>query len=68
MWATAAVAERASVRDSEADTFQEGADAALVELKIILRALPEVPENGHPIDGETMLSIPEPMPLSETPL
>ena len=67
--ATAAVAERASRRDPEDDEFQGGADAELVELKIILRELPDIGETGREVDGKTFTPPAEPrFPPSETPL
>ena len=66
--ATAAVAERASRRDPEDDDFQGGADAELVELKIVLRELPEMAENGHPIDGKPFTPSAESMPVSPPPV
>ena len=55
--ATAAVAERASLTDSETeDDFHDGGDTELVELKMTLREVPEIAENGHPMDGEPLTS------------
>ena len=39
-------------------------DAELVELKIVLRELPEMAENGHPIDGKPFTPPAESMPVS----
>ena len=68
--ATRSLAERASLTDSETEEeFHDGPDAELVELKIILREVPEIQENGHPIDGKPLTPTPEPrFPQSETPL
>ena len=68
--ANAALAERASLTDSETDdNFQDDPDVELVELKIILRELPETPENGHPIDGKPITPPAEPRsPQSKTPV
>ena len=61
--ANAAVAERASLAERETEEIRQGGDdVELVELKIILRELPEMTGNGHPIDGETVALPPEPMP------
>ena len=55
--ATAVVAERSSLPDSETeDDFHDGGDAALGELKITLREVPEIAENGHPMDAEPLTS------------
>ena len=64
--ANTAVAERESLRETEDDEFHGGDDTDLVELKIILREVPEKSENGHPIDGEPLTATPEPMPQSKT--
>ena len=67
--ANAAAAERASLTDSETeDNFYGGDDPEVQELEIVLRELPEISENGHPIDGERLTSTPEPMPLSKPPV
>ena len=66
--ATAAVAERASLRDLEEDEYQDGEDAEFVELKIVLRELPEMAENGHPMDGKPFTPPAEPMPVSTPPV
>lgn len=63
------VAEQASLTDSETeDDFHDGDDTELVELKIILREVPEMAKNRHPIDGEPLTSAPEEMPRSKTPV
>ena len=68
--ANAAVAERASLPDSETeDDFHDGGNAALVELKMTLREVPEIAENGHPMDGEPLTSIQDPsVPQSKKPV
>ena len=43
-------------------------DAELVELKIVLRELPEMAENGHPIDGKPFTPPAESMPVSTPPV
>ena len=50
------------------DDFHGGDDGELVELKIILRDVPEKAENGHPIDGEPFSPTPEEVALSKTPV
>ena len=63
--ATRSLAERASLTDSETeDDFHDGDDAEWVELKIVLRELPEMAENGHPMDGKPFTPPAEPMPVS----
>ena len=65
--ADAAVSERASLPDSETDdNFQDAPDGELVELKIVLRELPDMEDTTQEIDGE-MLSLP-PEPLPEAPV
>ena len=67
--ATRSLAERASLTDSETeDDFHDGPDAELVELKIVLRELPEMAENGHPIDGKPFTPSAESMPVSPPPV
>ena len=67
--ATRSLAERTSLTDSETeDDFHDGPDAELVELKIVLRELPEMAENGHPIDGKPFTPSAEPMPVSTPPV
>ena len=68
--ATRSLAERASLTETEEeDDFHDGDDAEWVELKIVLRELPEMPDNGHPIDGKPFPPIPEPsFPQSKTPV
>ena len=68
--ATRSLAERTSLTETEEeDDFHDGDDAEWVELKIVLRELPEIQENGHPIDGKPLTPTPEPrFPQSETPL
>ena len=67
--ATRSLAERASLTDSEEEEdFHDGDDAEWVELKIILREVPEMPENGHPIDGKPFTPSAEPMPVSPPPV
>ena len=68
--ATRSLAERASLTETEEENdFHDGDDAEWVELKIILREVPEIQENGHPIDGKPLTPTPEPrFPQSETPL
>ena len=65
--ATAAVAERASLRDPE-EEFQGGADAELVEMKIILREIPDIGETGREVDGKTFTPPAESMPVSPPPV
>ncbi len=51
--ATRSLAERASLTETEEENdFHDADDAEFVELKIILRDVPEIQENGHPIDGK----------------
>ena len=66
--ANAAVAERASLAENEDDNFYGEDDGELVELKIILREVPEKSENGHPIDGERLTDTPEGVLQSKTPV
>ena len=67
--ATRSLAERASLTDSETeDDFHDGPDAELVELKIVLRELPEMAENGHPMDGKPFTPSAESMPVSPPPV
>ena len=67
--ATRSLAERASLTDSEEEEdFHDGDDAEWVELKIVLRELPEMPENGHPMDGKPFTPSAEPMPVSPPPV
>ena len=67
--ATRSLAERASLTDSETeDDFHDGPDAELVELKIVLRELPEMADNGHPMDGKPFTPSAEPMPVSTPPV
>ena len=67
--ATRSLAERASLTDSETEEeFHDGPDAELVELKIVLRELPEMAENGHPMDGKPFTPSAEPMPVSPPPV
>ena len=65
--ANAMVTERASLTDKETEgDFDGGDDSELVELRIILRKLPEMAENGHPIDREPLTPIPEAVLQSKT--
>ena len=67
--ATRSLAERASLTDSEEeDDFHDADDAEWVELKIVLRELPEMAENGHPMDGKPFTPSAEPMPVSTPPV
>ena len=67
--ATRSLAERESLTDSETeDDFHDGDDAEWVELKIVLRELPEMADNGHPIDGKPFTPSAEPMPVSPPPV
>ena len=69
--AKAVVAERASRRAPEADDFDGGAEGELAALKLILRAVPELPENGHPMDVNRDPLTPTrktSVPLSNTPV
>ena len=67
--ATRSLAERTSLTDSEEeDDFHDGDDAEWVELKIVLRELPEMAENGHPMDGKPFTPSAEPMPVSPPPV
>ena len=43
-------------------------DAEWVELKIVLRDVPEIQENGHPMDGKPFTPSAEPMPVSPPPV
>lgn len=62
--ANAAVSERASLTDSETDENVQngGYGGQEVELKIILRELPDLEETAEDIDGETLSLPPEPLP------
>ena len=63
------LAERASLTDSEEEEdFHDADDAEWVELKIVLRELPEMAENGHPMDGKPFTPSAEPMPVSTPPV
>jgi DNA-binding transcriptional ArsR family regulator len=67
--ATRSLAERTSLTDSEEeDDFHDGDDAEWVELKIVLRDVPEIQENGHPMDGKPFTPSAEPMPVSPPPV
>ena len=67
--ATRSLAERASLTETEEENdFHDADDAEWVELKIVLRELPEMPENGHPIDGKPFTPSAEPMPVSTPPV
>ena len=67
--ATRSLAERTSLTDSEEEEdFHDGDDAEWVELKIILREVPEMAENGHPMDGKPFTPSAEPMPVSPPPV
>ena len=67
--ATRSLAERASLTETEEeDDFHDGDDAEWVELKIVLRELPEMPDNGHPIDGKPFTPPAESMPVSPPPV
>ena len=67
--ATRSLAERTSLTDSEEeDDFHDADDAEWVELKIVLRELPEMAENGHPMDGKPFTPSAEPMPVSPPPV
>ena len=67
--ATRSLAERTSLTDSEEEEdFHDGDDAEWVELKIVLRELPEMAENGHPMDGKPFTPSAEPMPVSTPPV
>ena len=67
--ATRSLAERTSLTDSEEeDDFHDADDAEWVELKIVLRELPEMAENGHPMDGKPFTPPAEPMPVSTPPV
>ena len=67
--ATRSLAERTSLTETEEeDDFHDGDDAEWVELKIVLRELPEMAENGHPMDGKPFTPSAEPMPVSTPPV
>ena len=67
--ATRSLAERASLTETEEDDdFHDGDDAEWVELKIILREVPEMADNGHPMDGKPFTPSAEPMPVSTPPV
>ena len=67
--ATRSLAERTSLTDSEEEEdFHDADDAEWVELKIVLRELPEIQENGHPIAGKPFTPSAEPMPVSPPPV
>ena len=67
--ATRSLAERTSLTDSEEEEdFHDGDDAEWVELKIVLRELPEMADNGHPMDGKPFTPSAEPMPVSPPPV
>ena len=64
-----AAAERESLTDSETeDNFHGEHDPKEKELEIVLRELPEIAENGHPIDEEPLTPTPEPIPMSKPPV
>ena len=66
--ATRSLAERASLTETEEENdFHDADDAEWVELKIVLRELPEMAENGHPMDGKPFTPA-EPMPVSTPPV
>ena len=64
--ATRSLAGRQDRLDNESEVSVSDIvnDAELVELKIVLRELPEIPENGHPIDGKPFTPPAESMPVS----
>ena len=66
--ATRSLAERASLTETEEEDVHDGDDAEWVELKIVLRELPEMAENGHPMDGKPFTPSAEPMPVSPPPV
>ena len=67
--ATRSLAERTSLTETEEeDDFHDGDDAEWVELKIVLRDVPEIQENGHPMDGKPFTPSAEPMPVSPPPV
>ena len=67
--ATRSLAERTSLTETEEeDDFHDADDAEWVELKIVLRELPEMAENGHPMDGKPFTPSAEPMPVSPPPV
>ena len=73
--ANAALAERQEGLDgaSEVSGSDVFSDAGVLELKIVLRALPEMAINGHPIEGKPLTPTPptptpEPMPMPKTPV
>ena len=67
--ATRSLAERASLPETEGENdFHDADDAELVELKIILQDVPEMAENGHPMDGKPFTPSAEPMPVSNPPV
>ena len=67
--ATRSLAERASLTETEEENdFHDADDAEWVELKIVLRELPEMPDNGHPMDGKPFTPSAEPMPVSPPPV
>lgn len=70
--AKAALAGREDRPESELEVSVPDvfSDDDVQELKIVLRALPEMTENGHPIDGEPLTPTPEPIPepMPETPV
>ena len=67
--ATRSLAERASLTETEEENdFHDADDAEWVELKIVLRELPEMAENGHPMDGKPFTPSAEPMPVSTPPV
>ena len=43
-------------------------DADALELKIVLREVPAMTENGHPIDGKPLTPTPEPVPMPKPPV
>ena len=67
--ATRSLAERTSLTETEEENdFHDGDDAEWVELKIILREVPEMADNGHPMDGKPFTPSAEPMPVSPPPV
>ncbi|RYP80026.1 hypothetical protein DL769_002670 [Monosporascus sp. CRB-8-3] len=58
---------RATVEDTPKDTLREDAPKdQQIEQKLGLRPLPSIPRKGLPTRGHSPLSIPKPLPLSET--
>ena len=68
--AKAALAARQDGLDSESEVSVSDvlSDADSLELKIVLRAVPEMTENGYRIDGKPLTPTPAPIPMPKQPV